>query len=145
MSDTLYWNDDGIKNCLDLFAYGAGTNYLAPGRVRLFKNNVTCSKATTLGALTESAYPGYGAILVSTEPFSPSTVSGHVATASTPFYYDFLCSGGGTMESAYGGYVTDVGGTRLLCCWNFATGPFVMFAPGDEIRVTLIATSESKN
>lgn len=146
MSDVLYVNDAGIADALDVWTGFTGASLLSTAKVGLFKNNaLTPGRATTLADVTganEAAYPGYARISLSA--FSAAAVAAHVATSS-PATDTFVCTGGGSTESEYGGFIVDATGSVLLAVWEFSGGPFVMFNNGDTIQVSPTLSAQSLN
>jgi hypothetical protein len=138
MSDVLYVNDAGILNVARQWNEDDPSLLLLGGGalMGLFKSNVVVSKATLIADLTganEASFPGYARQAITVPP--GVVVTAHVGA----FLIDavtFLCSGGGGTESEYGGFVLDYTGGALLCCWNFAAGPFVMYNNGDTIQIS---------
>jgi hypothetical protein len=151
MADTLYVNDDGIQDILNTWLGLSGAaryQLIQTGKVRLFRNNVTVSKATVFANLTEvtsGLVPGYAPITLSGASWGTTSVTSHLASSIAAAAFTFTCTGGGTSTLVYGGYITDSTNTYLLCCWNFASGPYTMFNNGDEIECTPTMTEQSLN
>lgn len=90
---------------------------------RLFANNVTPDRSTTLGSFTECSFSGYAAVTLTRSDFSLTGVVAHVGGIQA-LPVAFLNSSG-TNQSAYGYYVTDSGNTILLKAARFDSAPVV--------------------
>lgn len=121
------------------FAYNWQITSLAGNfHVHLFVNSYTVVAGTTLGAMTEAAWPGYS---VGNPSWSaPATVGGIPQTVSSTVTF--------TQTSAfpstnYGLFVTDSTNTQLMGACNF-TSPVVLTAsqPSYALTVTLTGKSE---
>lgn len=143
--ETIYVQDSGIQDALNSWTNQATPSLLSGGKVHLFKNNVTIDKTTALSALTESTFPGYSALSVATHTYPAASVASHLASSLASAAYQFQCTGGGSSEQAYGAYITDSGGTKLLCAWNFLAGPFTMVNNGDTVNTQPTLTQASAN
>ncbi len=85
----------------------------------LFSNNVSITKSTVLGGLTEVSGPsGYATILVAAGDFSLTGVTGHIGSIQgAPISWTL----GADASHVYGYYITDTGNTKLLGAANFDT------------------------
>ena len=92
-------------------------------KVHLFVNNATISRATTLGDLTEATHTGYAAITLDNTDFTTTGVVSNTGYAIAP-PISFANSSGGDV-SAYGYYITDTAGTKLLAAAKFDGAPLV--------------------
>lgn len=147
MADTLYVNDSGLQDALDNWDGAAIASLLAAGVVHLFNGSALASQTVSLATLAaqESSFPGYATASVAGLAFPSSSIVAHVATALAANPASFTCSGGGSAQSVYGAYITDAGSTKLLACWNFTGGPFVMLNNTDNITTTPTLTAQSLN
>jgi hypothetical protein len=141
--DVMFVNDAGIETILEA-ELGIAPSKFATGKIRCFQNNVTCSHATLLSALTESTFPGYADISLSSASWNAVTVTAHIANTTPVSPFAFVCTGG-TAQPVYGWYVTDSSGTLLLACCTFASGPYVVVNSGDTVNVAPTMTEDSVN
>lgn len=110
-------------------------------RIHLFQNNITPTKSNVLGDFTEATFDGYAAINIGT--WSAPAVSGHVASSSPP-QVTFSKTAGVTTNNIYGYYVTDAANSVLYWSERDPNGPVPMAVNGDQYRVLLQDTQESK-
>lgn len=144
MADTIYICDAGATDKLNGWL-GRSASLASTGKVRLYSNSVALSKATALGALTETSFPGYAAISISGASWAAPTVSSHLASSSPTSPFTFTCSGGGSPQTVYGAYITDASNTVLLACWTFASGPYTLTNSGDNVQTSPVMTEQSLN
>lgn len=102
-------------------------------KIHLFKNNVTLSRTTVIGSLTESTYTGYAAQTLNGATDGGIDVN-NWDTWSWPVK-TFQQTGASASETAFGYYVTDSAGTTLLWGENFTT-PQVFTNSGDGFTIT---------
>lgn len=102
-------------------------------KIHLFKNNVTLSRTTVIGDLTESTYTGYASQTLSSA--SDGGIDANNWDTWTWPVKTFQQTGASSSETAYGYYVTDSGSTTLLWGENFTT-PQVFANSGDGFTIT---------
>jgi len=101
-------------------------------RYHLFTNDFTPDRDTVLADLTEAAWTGYAYVDVAPGDFATSGVAGHVGyIQAPPITFD---NGSGADQSAYGYYVTNVAGTKLLAAARFDSAPITK-PDGDQFTV----------
>lgn len=106
--------DNGLLSWLTRMM-SADVNY------HLFTNDVTPTRDTVLGDLTEAAFSGYAVHTVTLADFTLSGVTGHVGTMiGAPF--SFTNESGGPVN-AYGYYITNTANTVLLGIARFDSAP----------------------
>lgn len=99
---------------------------------RLFTNNVTPSRTTVVADLTEAAWTGYAAQILTSGNWTLFGVAGHVGTIQAA-PQAFLNSSGAPVN-AYGYFVTDSTGTILFAAARFDSAPITK-ADGDYFTV----------
>lgn len=110
----LIFPDDGLVEQLTRILNG-GIKY------HLFTNNVTPDLGDIVSTYTEAAWTGYAAVAQSFSDYAINGVSGHNGFAiATPI--SFSNSSGGSVN-AYGYYVTNTAGTKLLAAARFDSAP----------------------
>lgn len=82
------------------------------GDMKLFKNDVTPTPSTVVGDLTEATFPGYASFTVVTMGANFIDSAGRVC--SNTGQHQFVCSGGGPLETIYGCYFVDTGGLLVM-------------------------------
>lgn len=95
---------------------------VGPGlKYHLYTNNATPGVGSSLGSFNEAIYSGYAPILVPAASWNVSMVTGHVGDLEAPPIAFNNTSG--LTQRAYGYYVTDQGGTQLVCAARFDSPP----------------------
>lgn len=142
--DTIYIPDFGTTDDLAGLIGKAAPTSFSTGKLRLFSNNVTVSKTTTLGSLTELVYSGYAAITLAPASWNTPSVSAHVSS-TTPVSAFVFTLGAGAGVTVYGAYITDSGNTQIEACWNFGASGIVVPVGGATISITPTLTTQSLN
>ena len=143
--DTIYINDDGIKDDLDTWTDNLSPSNLSSGFVELNINATPVDHTTVLAGVTVATFPGYAHVSVASLLLPGATVTTHVAAALAAVAASFTRTATGAPQSVYGAYITDSTGTLLLASWNFTGGPFIMQNAGDNIKTTPTLTTQSLN
>lgn len=132
--------NEGIANMLKL-----ATQQSVPIKARLFRNDVTPTAATTLGALTEANHSGYAAQVLEPVADPVMTPNGKVMVQSMDVVFSH--DGGLVGNSIYGYYVTIEleTGPALWFAGRFKNAPLPMQAAEDEIEfsVDVLGTQET--
>jgi hypothetical protein len=98
-------------------------NVLNTGHVlRLFKNNVVPDPSYTIAAFIESTFPGYAAVPLTGDFGDPVQVAnGQFQISGTSHQFSFTS---GTVETAYGWYLTSTADNNVRFSFLFASPVF---------------------
>lgn len=102
--------------------------------LKLFTDNdITPSKDTVVGDLTEDTAAGYAAVTMTPASWTIGAVGSTAEMLASYPQVTFTYTGTSTV---YGYYITDTAGTCLMGCANF-TAPISIVNEGDGIKVTV--------
>src|SRR6185295_5809225 len=121
--------DEGMKIFQDKIN---GVGVVAGFMLRLFQNNFTPSKSSTVASFTEATFSGYSAQSVT---WGAGSVSANISTALATAL-TFTRGIGATSNTIYGWYLTDTGNAKVWAC-NLLSSPKSMAVNGDGIIITL--------
>ena len=136
--------DIAVQRMLDTYAGHATEQDLSNAYAILFNAPTTVSDSTVIGSLTESSFPGYARILLSSAHWPGSTVTAHIASATYALPLVWTCTGGSGAQTVYGMALIDNTGTFLIAATLFDSGPYTMVNNGDTITETLTLANQSK-
>lgn len=98
--------------------------------LRLFSNNITPGKSTTIGGITEATVTGYSPITLTGTSWTVTSSAGTNSAVYSQQTFTFT-----TGTSIYGYYITTIAGD-LLWVERFTVAPFVFPSGGGELSVT---------
>jgi hypothetical protein len=120
--------DEGEVECLSRMLNKSATGDMV---LHLYSNDKTPADADTTASYTESTGTGYGAATLTGANWTISSVA-NVGTAS----YAQITFTMTSALTAYGYYVTNLAGTKLIWAERFTTPPYTLPAGGGTIKVT---------
>lgn len=105
--------------------------------LRVFKNNFTPLKASTLADFTEADFAGYAAADIDPATWpAPSSVGGVAQSMYLPAPQVFTCTAG--TQDVYGWYLTDNADTVCLAAERFSNAPQTITPTVPALVVLLI-------
>lgn len=100
--------------------------------LKLFSSNTTPAETDTAATYTEATFSGYAAITLAGASWGAPSGGSITYGSQQTFTHD----GGGTSNSIYGYFVTQLTSGTLLYAERDASAPFTLANNGDNVKIT---------